>query len=1485
MSQNNLTFSLNLDTDGLQSGINEAKSSIQGFTDKTAELGQSVTNDMNKTASAIADASNSIAGIGDNPALQQISAEFQRLNEITPQTSKQFKDMRTNYKELLNIMADNGLANTEEYAKVRDALSELDGSFKEFQKTAQKPIDVKIADISTEASNASKELKQAESLMRQLANGTASASPKSIEELVQKVAQLRDKVEKNKKKFEEFNQQVEAVRNKDFNLTERLAEITNSTIDANAQLKQAEQLLNEVARGTKEVSPEEMNILVGAVADLRDRAEESNKKVAEVNASVEALRSQRLTIANQLAEITSSGNTASEQLKEVESIVNEIASGAREVSDEEFMQLANTVADLRDKTEQSKSMLDAFNATVSKIQNQRLDVDQKIDKIKKSAKDANQASTQLKEELRKVLSENGGNVKAEEVKKLANEIANCDRQTQKLEADLNRAINSAKGFNLKDLAKGLDMKMLGGMGAQALTALASPMGAATAGAVVLGKVLYDAGKAAADFETHLDSLQALTGMTNEEMEVMSDKALKLGNEFGMAGGEVVDAMKLIGSQAPELLKNGDALEEVTKNCATLSKASQIDLVSASSAVTTAMNQMGVSASETGKLINTLAAGSQQGSADVSYLSRVFEKAGTSAKQAGMDFTSLTAIIETVGPKFSSADVAGTQLNSVLLKLSMSGKREFMPSMVGMSEALENLAKAEMSDAEMKALVGESGVTMLKAMIDGKEAFNSYNETLRDTNTAQEQYITNTDNMHSVVEKMKASWQNFLVILGQTGVMQEVAGNIQAVVKFLTDVIQKVGSVINAFKMFKSAGVSINTFQIQLELLKRQIDSILTAVEIVVRLIAKAWNWCVEQFENAVDWAKNKWEDLKSAMLKVEWIKAIYDAFKKAVENIGKAIDWIKDKWNDFLEWLGMSVDRKTSELSSDTATVNVDADTSALEKSFDDIKNDLNKLEEKLKTVNDLLKGDITDDKVKELNAEKKQIEDQIKLLQKKRGLETKTGKSSSSKKQTGELGSIVYLQQQIQKLDKELTGKKLSDERVKAIQSEKAEIQKQIDLLDVRNKLAGATGSIKQMQEAYNALGQVLENNKLTQEEIEDIIADRTAIQKRINDERVRSGLVDYQIGSIAYEEALLSDIENKLKNINLTEEERNKLLSERQSKLEEIAQMKIDGGLAGYEKNSLSDLQNQLNKAKESLNNKNLSEDELKQSQQKISELENRIEELTDRLNAHSTTIKQYKPKTEADYQRQNKQDSRDNYKANFENWRKSVKLGDMDISEFEDKMSEMKSLWEKEFPDSKLPLEYEIKDGKIRTSLELLEDFKKQMSDIGGVVGNVGGAFSQLGDAIGGSAGEMLKFASSGMQAIAQLLPQIATLISAKEAEATASAGAEAAKAQPWFMIPVAIATVIGTIASIFGSLPKFAQGGIVPNSVSQHGDNLLVRANPGEMLLNQQEQSRLFRMLNGKESGKSELSGSVKFEIEADRLVGTLNNYNKKMKRIK
>lgn len=186
-------------------------------------------------------------------------------------------------------------------------------------------------------------------------------------------------------------------------------------------------------------------------------------------------------------------------------------------------------------------------------------------------------------------------------------------------------------------------------------------------------------------------------------------------------------------------------------------------------------------------------------------------------------------------------------------------------------------------------------------------------------------------------------------------------------------------------------------------------------------------------------------------------------------------------------------------------------------------------------------------------------------------------------------------------------------------------------------------------------------------------------------------------------------------------------------------------------------------------------------------------------------------------------------------------------------------------------------------IKEQNEKFENQKNTLEGLADMSGQVGGAFSALGDVFqkcgnDAVAGTMQIMASTA-QATADIIPQILKLIGAKQGEAIAS-GTASASALPFPANIGAIASIVATIMSTFAQIGSivgaFADGGIVGGSL--HGDKVLARLNGGEMVLNKTQQSKLFHAIESGRFGDNNTAPStVTWKIKGSDLYGTLSNY--------
>ena len=267
-----------------------------------------------------------------------------------------------------------------------------------------------------------------------------------------------------------------------------------------------------------------------------------------------------------------------------------------------------------------------------------------------------------------------------------------------------------------------------------------------------------------EFEKSMSSLSALTGATGDDLEFLRIQAINLGATTTQTASQVADAFKLIGSQQPQLLKSKEALVAVTRSAIMLAEASESDVPTSAKALSGALNQMGAGAERAEEYVNILAAASQQGSADIDYLNKAVEKSGGTANATGVKFNQLVAAIETIAPKVTEASEAGTQLRNIFLTLESSSDRNLKPSVVGLSGALETLAAKHYDAGQMAKLFGKENVNAALALTNGLSTYKELEVSITNTNTAQEQALTNTNNLAGSITKLQSAWEGFTLTL-------------------------------------------------------------------------------------------------------------------------------------------------------------------------------------------------------------------------------------------------------------------------------------------------------------------------------------------------------------------------------------------------------------------------------------------------------------------------------------------------------------------------------------------------------------------------------------------------------------------------------------------------------------------------------------------------------------------------------------------------
>lgn len=342
--------------------------------------------------------------------------------------------------------------------------------------------------------------------------------------------------------------------------------------------------------------------------------------------------------------------------------------------------------------------------------------------------------------------------------------------------DLNKTIDQLEKVGKVDRQNAKSFKKTSkqmGSGFDSLKGKALALGGTMIGAFAIQQVISSAITTLKNFEKELSTLQSITGSTAKEMEFFSQAAKDIGRDTKTSATEVVKAFTLIGSAQPELLKNSKALAEVSKQALILGKAAGIDASAAATALTSAMNQFGVSAKDAAKFTDIFATSQQKGSSFIAATSEALINVGAVASAAGLSFETTNAAIQALAKGAITGSRAGTALRGVLSKLSSQTDDTINPSMIGLGDTITELAKRNLTLKDATKLVGEEGATGLLTLIKQKDIYFELDGALNETGNAMAQMEINTDNLDGSLEDLGNNWEIFILGLsGSDGVLKD-----------------------------------------------------------------------------------------------------------------------------------------------------------------------------------------------------------------------------------------------------------------------------------------------------------------------------------------------------------------------------------------------------------------------------------------------------------------------------------------------------------------------------------------------------------------------------------------------------------------------------------------------------------------------------------------------------------------------------------------
>lgn len=171
-------------------------------------------------------------------------------------------------------------------------------------------------------------------------------------------------------------------------------------------------------------------------------------------------------------------------------------------------------------------------------------------------------------------------------------------------------------------------------------------------------------KTAADFDSAMSRVAAVSGATGSDFDSLRDKAREMGAKTKFSATEAADAMNYMAMAG---WKTEDMLSGI-EGVMYLAAASGEDLATTSDIVTDALTAFGLTAADSGHFADVLAAASSNANTNVSMMGETFKYCAPVAGALGFSVEDTAEAIGLMGNAGIKASQAGTSMRSIMTNL-------------------------------------------------------------------------------------------------------------------------------------------------------------------------------------------------------------------------------------------------------------------------------------------------------------------------------------------------------------------------------------------------------------------------------------------------------------------------------------------------------------------------------------------------------------------------------------------------------------------------------------------------------------------------------------------------------------------------------------------------------------------------------------------------------------------------------------------------
>nr|DAJ94209.1 MAG TPA: minor tail protein [Caudoviricetes sp.] len=341
--------------------------------------------------------------------------------------------------------------------------------------------------------------------------------------------------------------------------------------------------------------------------------------------------------------------------------------------------------------------------------------------------------------------------------------------TASYEAAMTRA-----GSTAKTVASGME-----GTGRKSAL-IASGMTAAGLAVVAFGVAAV---KMAADFDQQMSTVQANTGATSAQMDQLRAAAIEAGASTVYSASDSADAINDLGKAGMSVT---DILNGGLSGALNLAASDGMAVGDAAEYMANALSMFHLKGSQASQVADTLAAGAGKAVGNVSDFGEALNNCGAQANSFGMNVQETTGVLALFAQNGTIGAEAGTQLNSMLMKLAAPSAEasntmkelgisayDAQHHFVGMANFAGQLQKAEknLTDEQRNqanaTIFGSYAIKAANYLYEaGESGVNKWTKAVSESGYAAEQAAAKNNNLKGDLENLGGSMESLMISVGE-----------------------------------------------------------------------------------------------------------------------------------------------------------------------------------------------------------------------------------------------------------------------------------------------------------------------------------------------------------------------------------------------------------------------------------------------------------------------------------------------------------------------------------------------------------------------------------------------------------------------------------------------------------------------------------------------------------------------------------------------